>query len=470
MARHDLQVYIIVYLILDILSIILSGILSVWIRFNPYFFRDILLNNNPNTNYYAILLLIVPIFIFVNFLLKLYKTNLDRDYYGEVGKIVLSNLLSALILMSFTFVTKEGLIYSRLVLFIFILANILLSILIRGLYRYYINIRFKKGYIQKRFAIVGTGKLAEIYINSVKNYLQQGYKLEGIILTEQNEEQKGYLGYTVLGCIDDIIELNKKYLFDEIIIAIHFSETPMLKELIKICDSEGIRIKIIPAYYEFLKVSTSIDDINGLPLLVVRGIPLDMVSNRFIKRSFDIIFSLLVIIFLSPVLIIVAIGVKTTSKGPVLFKQERVGLNNNVFNVLKFRSMRLQDPSETNVLWTKSSDPRKTKFGSFIRKTSLDELPQFFNVLKGDMSVVGPRPERPYWVNEFKNKIPEYMLRHYVKSGITGWAQINGWRGDTSIEERIKCDNFYIQNWSIWLDIKICLLTLPKTFSDKNAY
>lgn len=470
MIKRELQIYTVVLLILDILSIVLSCILSVWIRFNPLFFKDILLKNDPNVNYYAVLILVIPVVLFVRLVLNLYKTDFDHDYYGEIGKILLANILGSFVLMSLTFVTKAGMAYSRLVLLIFVILNTVISIASRSLFRYYVKNKFKKGYVQKRFAIIGTGKLAEIYIGSIKDYLKWGYKLEGIILTVPNEQQNGYMGYSVLGCVDDLATLNKKYAFDEIVVAIHFNETPMLKKLIQICDHEGIRIKIIPAYYEFLKVSISIDDGNGLPLLVVRGVPLDRSLNRFIKRCFDIVLSFLIIFVSSPVLIIVGIGVKVTSKGSVLYKQERIGLNNNTFNMLKFRSMKIQSTSEEKVQWTKKDDPRKTKFGSFIRKTSLDELPQFFNVLKGDMSIVGPRPERPYWVNQFKDKIPEYMLRHYVKSGITGWAQINGWRGDTSIEERIKCDNYYIQNWSVWLDIKICLLTFFRIFSDKNAY
>jgi exopolysaccharide biosynthesis polyprenyl glycosylphosphotransferase len=214
----------------------------------------------------------------------------------------------------------------------------------------------------------------------------------------------------------------------------------------------------------------NIESLEGIPMLVVRGVPLDTWFNKFIKRTFDIFFSLAAIIVTSPIMICVAIGVKLTSPGPVFFVQERVSLNNKTFKMLKFRSMRVQTQEDTNTIWTTQNDPRKTKFGTFLRKTSLDEFPQFFNVLLGSMSIVGPRPERPYWVNKFKGDVPEYMLRHYIKSGITGWAQVNGWRGDTSMEERIKYDNYYIQNWNLMLDIKIIFLTVIRAFNDKNAY
>ena len=189
-----------------------------------------------------------------------------------------------------------------------------------------------------------------------------------------------------------------------------------------------------------------------------------------IKRSIDIIGSIILIVVFSPLMILIAIGVKLTSPGPVLFKQKRVGLNRKIFEMYKFRSMRVSDEEVACTTWTTAGDPRRTGFGELIRATSLDELPQLFNVLKGEMSLIGPRPERPFFVDKFKEEIPKYMIKHQVKPGITGWAQVNGWRGDTSIEERIKCDIYYIENWSIWLDIKILFMTLLKGFIHKNAY
>lgn len=203
-------------------------------------------------------------------------------------------------------------------------------------------------------------------------------------------------------------------------------------------------------------------------MINVRDIPLDIAANRLFKRTFDIVFSLFAIILTSPVMLAVAIGVKLTSRGPIIFKQERVGLNRRTFYMYKFRSMRLLPPGAADTGWTIENDPRRTKFGSFIRKTSLDELPQFFNVLLGHMSVVGPRPERPFFVDQFREEIPKYMVKHHVRPGITGWAQSNGLRGDTSIEERIKHDIFYIENWSLLFDIKIIFLTIRNGF--KNAY
>lgn len=197
---------------------------------------------------------------------------------------------------------------------------------------------------------------------------------------------------------------------------------------------------------------------------------MDNLIYKFIKRSFDIIFSSIAIVITSPVLITVAILIKTTSKGPIIYKQERVGLNRKNFNMFKFRSMKIQKEEDEKDKWTTKDDPRKTKIGSFIRKTSIDELPQFFNVLRGDMSVVGPRPERPFFVEKFKEEIPKYMIKHQVRPGITGWAQVNGLRGDTSIKKRIEFDLYYIENWNLGIDFKIILMTVTKGFINKNAY
>lgn len=210
----------------------------------------------------------------------------------------------------------------------------------------------------------------------------------------------------------------------------------------------------------------SIDEVGDVSLVNLRHIPLDNIGNAFLKRAVDIVGSLLLILCTSPIMLFAAIGVKLSSPGPILFKQERVGLNKKPFYMYKFRSMRVNDKQNTG--WSTNSDPRKTKFGSFIRKFSIDELPQFFNVLMGDMSLVGPRPELPYFVNQFKESVPLYMVKHQVRPGITGWAQVNGFRGDTSIQGRIEHDIYYIENWTLLFDIKILFMTVFKFSNSEN--
>ncbi|MCX7885400.1 MAG: undecaprenyl-phosphate glucose phosphotransferase, partial [Caloramator sp.] len=257
---------------------------------------------------------------------------------------------------------------------------------------------------------------------------------------------------------------------DEVFITLDIGKYNKMKSILDLCEKYGVRIQIIPAYYKYIPSKPYLEEIDGIPVISARYIPLDLISNKIIKRLFDIICSSILILLFSPIMLLISIIIKFTSQGSVIFKQERVGYNKKPFIMYKFRSMKVQSSEEEKVKWTTKDDPRKTKFGEFIRKTSLDELPQFFNVLKGDMSIVGPRPERPYFVDKFKEEIPQYMVKHQVKPGITGWAQVNGLRGDTSIKKRIEYDLYYIENWSLLFDIKIMFLTVFKGLVNKNAY
>lgn len=257
---------------------------------------------------------------------------------------------------------------------------------------------------------------------------------------------------------------------DEVILALPLDAHSKYSSIIAACEKAGVRTLIIPDFFDYLPARPYFDNFAGMPMINVRDIPLDMTGNKMAKRLFDIVFSLFAIIMISPVMLIVALGVRLTSPGPIIFRQERVGLNRRNFMMYKFRSMKMQQDGEEDTGWSTREDPRRTRFGTFIRKTSLDELPQFFNVLLGHMSVVGPRPERPFYVEQFRDEIPKYMVKHHVRPGITGWAQSNGLRGDTSIEERIKHDIFYIENWSLLFDIRIIFKTIRNGFVNKNAY
>ena len=275
-------------------------------------------------------------------------------------------------------------------------------------------------------------------------------------------------GISYLGTYDAIANVLDRQNPDEVVIALEANEYTYLQGIIASSEKNGVKVSLIPFYNKFMPSRPAIDEIGGVSLVNLRHIPLDNIGNAFLKRAMDIIGSLILIVCTSPLMLFAAVGVKLSSPGPILFKQERVGLNKKPFYMYKFRSMRVNDRQTTG--WSTNSDPRKTKFGSFIRKFSIDELPQFFNVLKGDMSLVGPRPELPFFVNRFKESIPLYMVKHQVRPGITGWAQVNGFRGDTSIQGRIEHDIYYIENWTVGLDIKIMFMTIFKGFINKNAY
>jgi Undecaprenyl-phosphate glucose phosphotransferase len=315
--------------------------------------------------------------------------------------------------------------------------------------------------------VVGDGELACNFAEKINKRKYLGYAISGFLGYNHKTGEK-ISGIEVLGKINEFEEFLSKNDYDRVIIAISLKCYDNLTELVDICESQGVKAEIIPDYYKYLPAKPSVDMIGELPIINIRYIPLDDAFNKFIKKTSDIVVALIAIILTSPIMIIVAIATKLSSPGPIIFKQERIGFRKKPFMMYKFRSMKVQDESEEVSKWTTEDDPRKTKIGSFIRKTSIDELPQFFNVLKGEMSVVGPRPERPYFVDEFKKEIPKYMVKHQVRPGLTGWAQIHGCRGNTSIKKRIDYDIEYVETWYFGLDILIMWKTLVRR--NTNAY
>jgi Undecaprenyl-phosphate glucose phosphotransferase len=287
---------------------------------------------------------------------------------------------------------------------------------------------------------------------------------------DTNKHGQMMVGKPVMGGCRLLSELLADNSIDEVFVALPLRSHRKYGYIINECEQHGVRLRIIPDYRKFFPGNPNIQDFDGIPILNVREVPLDDPFNKFTKRTLDLLISVTALLLTSPLMLIIAFGIKLTSPGPVLFRQERIGLNNRPFDMLKFRSMRVTQDDSAAIQWTTANDIRKTAFGSFLRKTSLDELPQFFNVLVGTMSVVGPRPERPFFVDQFREEIPRYMVKHQVKPGITGWAQVNGWRGDTSIEKRIECDLYYIENWDVIFDLKIIFLTFFKGLVHTNAY
>jgi len=319
-----------------------------------------------------------------------------------------------------------------------------------------------KGYNLKHLLIIGAGPLGTDFANKVLIHRDFGYNVVGFLDDDLDKQNNIFAGKSVLGSCDRLPDLLDKNSFDEVVVALPLNADQKFSSIIYQCEKAGVRVRIIPDFNKYLPGNLKFEDFDGIPLLNTRYIPLDDPLNRFLKRALDFIVALSAIVVTSPIMTAIAIGIKLTSPGPVFFRQERIGLNNKHFNMLKFRSMRVQSDKTAATTWTTSDDPRKTKFGTFLRRTSLDELPQFFNVLAGNMS--------PFFVEQFREVIPKYMVKHQVKPGITGWAQINGWRGDTSIEKRIECDIYYIENWDFLFDIKIMFLTVFKGLINGNAY
>lgn len=311
----------------------------------------------------------------------------------------------------------------------------------------------KSGMNQKHVLLVGCGTLARKYIDCLRENPQFGYRCAGYVGQDSDLENVNYLGP-----YDQLSELLDIYEPDEVIIALEVYDISLMNSIILSCEKHGIRSSIIPIYNDYLPSCATVDSIGKVRLINIRGISQDLAINRVMKRAFDLLFSAAALLLLSPLMLILALGVRLSGPGPILFRQERVGKERKIFTMYKFRSMCVN--SESDTAWSRSRDSRITRFGAFIRKFSLDELPQFFNVLKGEMSVVGPRPELPFFVDMYKDVVPLYMVKHQVKPGLTGWAQVNGYRGDTSIEKRIEYDIWYIENWSMYLDLKIIFMTI----------
>ena len=316
---------------------------------------------------------------------------------------------------------------------------------------------------------MGYSRACEQYIDRILVNPQWGYRIRGI-LDDDVPAGTYYKGIQVLGRIDNLEEILPENKLDEIAIALPLKNYKRLEEIVGKCEKSGVHTKFIPDYNSVIPSRPYTEDLSGLPVINIRRVPLTSTFNWYLKRVVDIIGSLVAIILFSPIMLLSVIIIKSRKDGPVLFVQERVGLHNKVFKMYKFRTMIEQKPEEEEKEWTTKNDPRVTGFGKFLRRTSLDETPQFFNILKGDMSLIGPRPERPQFVEQFKEEIPRYMVKHQVRPGLTGWAQVNGYRGDTSIRKRVEYDIYYIENWTIGLDIQIILLTFLKGFVNKNAY
>lgn len=316
---------------------------------------------------------------------------------------------------------------------------------------------------------MGYSRAAEAYIDRIMANPQWGYVVRGI-LDDSVPRGAVYKGVKVLGSIDNLLYILPENKLDEIAVTLSLSDYDRLEEIVNLCEKSGVHTKFIPDYNSLIPGKPYTEDLSGLPVINIRYVPLSNTMNAVAKRAVDIVGSLCGLVILSPLLLTVALLVRVTSRGPVIFSQERVGRHNRTFRMYKFRTMYVQDASEEKKGWTTRNDPRVTRVGRFLRRTSIDELPQLFNILIGNMSLVGPRPERPQYVEKFKEEIPRYMIKHQVRPGLTGWAQINGYRGDTSIRKRIEYDIYYIENWSMEFDFKIMFLTIFKGFINENAY
>ena len=428
----------------------------------------------PIRVYFMALIVVIPVYLVLYAVFNLYTPKRTRSRRSEFANICKANIFS---LMIFTFILFAGrnrpitgpylVNFSTRMIVAFFAFNIVLETAFRNSLRIALNRIRSKGFNQKHILLVGFSEAARSFIARISQNPEWGYHILGIL---DDDLKKGSIieGVTALGELTDLRDILSANDLDEIVVTLPLNKYEYLKPVVNICEKSGVHTKFIPDYQNFIPTTPYMEDMEGLPIINIRHVPLTEPLNAFVKRLIDILGSAMALIIFSPIMLVTAILVKCTSKGPIIYAQERVGLHNRPFKMYKFRSMYVQRPEEELTKWTTRGDPRVTPLGHFIRHTNIDEMPQFFNVLRGDMSLVGPRPERPQFVEKFKEEIPRYMIKHQVRPGITGWAQVNGLRGDTSIQKRVEYDLYYIENWTLGLDIKILFMTIFRGF--KYAY
>ena len=469
MIKDNQKVFNRLHLLVDAVVVAVSYLLAWYIKFATPF-----ANTEPGAGalsmdvYFSALYFLVPGYVFLYYFFNMYAPKRATRRKYEIAGIIKSNTIGLTLFMVVLYLINQP-HFSRVMMFIFYVINIMLTTLCRSTIRNILQFFRKKGYNLKYILLIGYSRAAEEYITRINANPQWGYVIRGI-LDDRIPSGTIYKGVKVVGRIENIHYILPENKLDEIAITLALKDYDHLEYIVDLCEKSGVHTKFIPDYNSLVPSHPYTEDLMGLPVINIRYVALTNTLNWVIKRTVDIAGSFLGILVSSPVMLAAAVAVKLTSKGPVIFKQERVGLHNRNFKMYKFRTMEMQKPTAEQKGWTVKDDPRVTKVGRFLRRTSLDELPQLFNILMGEMSLVGPRPERPQFVEKFKEEIPRYMIKHQVRPGLTGWAQINGYRGDTSIRKRIEYDIFYIENWSLSFDFKIMFLTFFKGFINKNAY
>ena len=456
------------HVIVDGLLVAGSYALSYYLKFESVFANRTLGGRLSMPVYFSALYYLIPSYLLLYYMVQLYTSRRALRLWDEFVDIVQANVMGVIGFLVVLYIINQP-DFSRSMIAIFFVTNTTLTTFAHWLLRKFLRFIRKKGYNIKHILLVGYSRAAEGYISRILENPQWGYEIAGV-LDDFVPLNTSYHGIKVIGKIGQLNEYLEKNSYDEITITLPLDDYDRLEELVAECEKSGVHTKFIPDYQSLFPSNPYTEDVQGIPVVNIRYVPLTNPLNRIMKRLVDIVGSLIAIIIFSPVMLAAAIAVKATSEGPVIYKQERVGLNGQPFMMYKFRTMKVQTEAEEKKGWTTKGDPRVTRVGGFLRKTSIDEMPQFFNIFVGKMSLVGPRPERPQFVEKFKEQIPRYMVKHQVRPGLTGWAQINGYRGDTSIRKRIDYDIYYIENWSMTFDFKIMLGTIRHGFINKNAY
>jgi len=458
-------------IISDIVAIEVSFLISYWLRFFSTLSNILPFDGSvpPIGGYLALSGMVIPVWLLIFQSRKMYRARRVVFIFDEffiIARLVTFGIIFAFGLIFFYRIFP----YSRLV---FVLIWGISIFLITG--GRYIVLKIEKtlynrGKGLKNALIAGSNENAVTIYGNFSKHTYAGYHIAGYISEDGIKSESNYTGFSRLGSFAEILSIIKKHQIDTVLVSIPSNEHDKLYDLMKYCEGENVEFFLMPDFLEMITSSVRVQEIDGIPFLKIKGLPMN-IWNTMLKRLFDIIFSLMILILISPLFTLISLLIKLTSKGKIFYYQERVSLAGKKFRMIKFRSMVENAEKQTGAVFAKKGDSRSTPIGNVLRKYSIDELPQFINVFKGDMSIVGPRPEREHFINIMKEKIPKYLERHRVKCGITGWAQVNGLRGqETSIEKRIEYDIYYIEHWSIIFDLKIILKTLREMFFSKTAF
>ncbi len=449
----------------DVTAIFLSFLLAYWARFSQALIPAVR-GIPPFEEYAKALLIVIPTYLWFFRSYGLYQLGRHVRRVEAIFTLLKGIAAGTIFLMALTFFYR-GFSYSRLFLvFLWMFASLVVSlfryIYIQGLYQ----LRVRSKDIQ-RVLLVGANRNARALIEWSRQNPHLGQQIEGMLVREPEQVGKHLEGVPILGTVEQCEQVIQQMRPDEVIVADAQLPREELTKLLLQCEADFVSFKVAADLYGIASTNLDVQYAGAVPLLGFGPLPLDDLWNRTVKRGFDLIFSSASLLILSPLWVLTAVGVKLTDKGSIFFSQERVGQDGRRFMIYKFRTMRQDAEENSGPVWAEKNDGRCTPTGRFLRRFNIDELPQLWNVFKGEMSLVGPRPERPHFVDQFRDEVPHYMSRHKVKSGMTGWAQVNGLRGNTSLQERIKYDLYYMENWSFLFDLEIIFMTL---FAFKNAY
>lgn len=467
MLKKHGQLFLSAIFFLDSLAIFTSWELAYFFRFEVQFI-PLIHEVPPAELYYEALIPIWLVFLINIKICGLYRPLRGKSRIGEFFLILKVTSISVLILTAVTFFYRDF-SFSRIVVVYFWILVTFFMAASHWLVRKILSVVRGRGWNLQKVLVVGAGELGQTVVEKLSLHPEIGFQVVGFLTRHAEKVGSVFQGHPVLGEYGEVSKLIGEHQVDQLFIALPLKEQDELQRVLEYLEEETVDVKVVPDLLQYMNIHSGVEELDGLPIVNLAESPL-YGWNVVVKRASDIMLSSLVTLFTAPLMILIALGVKVESPGPVFYRQERVGLDRRVFWMLKFRSMKPEAEKSTGPVWARENDERRTRIGAFLRKTSLDELPQLFNVLRGDMSLVGPRPERLVFIEDFKQSIPHYMLRLKMKAGLTGWAQVNGWRGNTSLQKRIECDLYYIKNWSLLLDLKIIFMTLWRGFINRHAY